>query len=89
MNNVFLDLELMETAADAKKQIRDTLKLRDSFTGTLESLYDHLCAIGKPTSINLVNASDYSPDSPAYQSQLLKVFLDASEENGHLKIVLL
>lgn len=83
MQDIILDALKMKESEETHKYLKEMLKLPEYYGFNLDALYDCLTDVGE-----LVLEITNCEEAGEYFSRVLKVMLDASEENPDLYIEL-
>ena len=85
---IVLDAKRFKGRSRAHAYLKEALRLPDYYGKNLDALYDCLGDIGEETVIVVPEAIQNKEYLGEYGNTMLRVFKDAAEENGMLKVVI-
>ena len=86
MRTIELDIRNIHTARALHVYLRYMLRLAPHYGCNLDALHDALCEESEPTRIVLRTDGGMSAEMAAYLPRLVRVFEDAAQENGRLRL---
>ena len=85
---IVLDAKRFKGRSRAHAYLKEALRLPDYYGKNLDALYDCLGDIGEETVIVVPEVIQKKEYLGEYGKTMLRVFKDAAEENGMLKVVI-
>lgn len=86
MKTIILDGEKMKTKREAHEYMSKAFDFPQYYGKNLDALWDILSVYDVPIHIVFKNAQAFKNNLEEYGNRILKVFLDAKEDNGNLSI---
>jgi RNAse (barnase) inhibitor barstar len=86
MQEYQLDVSSFEEKISLHRYLKETMGFPFYYGGNLDSLFDELTSVTKPTHIILCYSTRPKGKMVEYTPRLLKVFSDAVSENYNLKL---
>lgn len=83
---IILDGQEMTNKKRLHDYLTEQLNLPDYYGRNLDALKDCLTTDFTPQTIEIIDASTIEEHLGRYGKSLLRVFLDAAKENGHLEV---
>ena len=86
MKTILLDGKKMNTKEETHEYISKTLAFPDYYGKNLDALWDMLSTYDEPIHIVFKNTQTLKSNPDEYGNKILKVFLDAKENNDNISI---